>query len=83
VITVCLGASPGEAERILAEESVNLLTLVDQEMEAVAPFHAMSTPTTYLIDAEGVIATSNVGYGSGTHDLLRSQILELIEDSNE
>lgn len=83
MITVCLGSSPEEARRVLAEESVSLLTLVDEEMETAATYHAMSTPTTYLIDADGTIVFSDVGYGSGTRDILRDQILQLLEDSSE
>lgn len=52
-------------------------------METATTYHALSTPTTYLIDADGVIAASEVGYGSGTQDRLREQILALLEDPDE
>lgn len=83
VITVCLGASTDEVERVLREEEISLLTLVDEELETATTYHALSTPTTYLIDADGVIVTSEVGYGGGTQDRLREQILALLEDPDE
>ena len=83
VITVCLGASREEVQGVLEEESVHLLTLVDEDMESAATYHAMSTPTNYLIDADGIVVFSDVGYGSGTYDILRGQILQLLEDSGE
>jgi cytochrome oxidase Cu insertion factor (SCO1/SenC/PrrC family) len=81
VITICQGASAEEVREALKETGVEgVRTLVDEDQETMMPYHASATPTTYLIDREGVIQMSDVGYGSGSEAHLRREIKRLLEE---
>lgn len=81
VVTICQGCTAEEAQQALKESGAKeLLTLVDEDTKTMTPYHATATPTTYLIDRDGVIRMSDVGYGSGTEAHLRSEIERLLEE---
>jgi hypothetical protein len=80
VVTICLGASSGEAREALKGTGADVLVLVDETTKTQLPYHASSTPTTYLIDNSGVIQMSQVGYGDGVENYLRAEIERLLED---
>jgi hypothetical protein len=81
VVTICLGCSTEEAREGLKEANAEgILTLVDENMEAMMPYHASATPTTYLIDREGVIQMGDVGYNGSTKAHLRDEIKRLLEE---
>ncbi len=78
VVTICMGSSTDEVQEALAGADANVLALVDENSTTRAPYHASSTPTTYLIDGAGVIQWSQVGYGEGMEDVFRSEIEQLL-----
>ena len=80
MVTICLGASPQETREALQGTGANVLALVDEDTETMIPYHASSTPTTYLIDGSGVIQMAQVGYGSGVEDYLQAEIERLLEE---
>jgi short-subunit dehydrogenase len=81
VVTICQGCTAEEARQALKESGAEeLLALVDEDTETMMPYHATATPTTYLIDRDGVIQMGTVGYGSGTKAHLRSEIERLLEE---
>ena len=81
VVTICQGCTAEEARQALKESGAEeLLALVDEYTETMMPYHATATPITYLIDRDGVIQMSTVGYGSGTEVHLRSEIEHLLEE---
>jgi hypothetical protein len=81
VVTICQGCTAEEARQALKESgATGLLALVDEDTEMMIPYQATATPTTYLIDRDGVIQMGDVGYGSGTEAHLRSAIERLLEE---
>jgi hypothetical protein len=81
VLTICQGCTAEEARQALKDSGAEeLLTLVDEDKETMIPYHASATPTTYLVDRDGVIQMSALGYGSGTKAYLRSEIERLLEE---
>ena len=81
VVTICQGCSVEEAREGLKKANVkNIVTLLDQNTETMMPYHASATPTTYLIDRDGVIQLGSAGYGNGTGAYLRSEIERLLEE---
>jgi hypothetical protein len=81
VVTVCLGCSIEEARKGLKKADVeDIRVLLDGHTETLSPYHAGATPTTYLIDRDGVVQVSDVGYGSGTEAHLRNEIERLLEE---
>lgn len=81
VIAICLGCSTEEARRGLERaNSEGILVLLDKDTETMLPYHASATPTTYLIDRDGVIQLGSAGYGSSTETYLRSEIERLLEE---
>jgi len=81
VVAVCLGCSAEEAREGLDKANAeDVLVLLDGNTEMMLSYCVNSTPTTYLIDRDGVIQLSSVGYGSGTEAHLRSEIEQLLEE---
>ena len=80
VATICLGSSAIEARQALQRADADLLVLVDEDAETVRPYQVGGTPTTYLIDGEGVIVMSSPGYGAGTGNELRARIERALEE---
>jgi hypothetical protein len=81
VVAICLGCSTEEARAALKKANAkDILVLLDAYTEAVVPYRASATPTTYLIDYEGVIQLGSIGYGSGTEARLRDEIEQLLEE---
>jgi hypothetical protein len=78
VVTVCIGSGE-EARDALREAGVSLLTLIDDDLATCGAYRANTMPTTYLIDANGVIQMSETGYGNDTLEQLRSEIQRLLE----
>ena len=75
VVAICLGCSTDEARAGLRNAGAEgIVTLLDQRAETMGSYHASATPTTYLIDQDGVIQVGDVGYGGGTEAHLRSEI---------
>ncbi len=80
VVTICRGCSIEEAREGLKEANTeDILVLLDEYAETMQPYHASATPTTYLIDRDGVVQVGDVGYGSGTEAHLRSEIERSLE----
>jgi len=80
VVTICLGSPAEEARQALQRANVDLLVLVDEDAETVQPYQVSGTPTTYLIDSQGVIVMSNAGYGTGAESKLRAGIKRALEE---
>ena len=80
VVTICLGSPAEEVRQALQRANVDLLVLVDEDAETVQPYQVSGTPTTYLIDGQGVIVMSNAGYGTGVESRLRAGIERALEE---
>lgn len=80
MVTVCLGASESQAREALRQAKLDLLTLVDEGSDTVTDFRVRGTPTTYLIGADGTILMSDVGYGPGKEETLRSEVRRLLAE---
>jgi hypothetical protein len=80
VVAICLGCSTEEAlEGLRKANTTDILVLLDEHTDTVLPYHAGATPTTYLIDRDGVIQMGAAGYGNGTEAHLRNEIERLLE----
>jgi cytochrome c biogenesis protein CcmG/thiol:disulfide interchange protein DsbE len=81
VITICLGCSVKEARQGLKKANTeDILVLLDGGTETMIPYHAGASPTTYLIDRDGVIQLGSAGYSGSTEAYLRSEIERLLEE---
>lgn len=81
MVAICLGCSAEEAREGLEKANTEgILVLLDGNTETIFPYHASATPTTYLIDCDGVIQLGSAGYSSGTEAYLRSEIERLLEE---
>jgi hypothetical protein len=81
VIAICLGCSAEEAREGLKKANTEgILVLLDGNTGIMMPYHASVTPTTYLVDRDGVIQVSDVGYSSGMKARLRDEIERLLEE---
>ena len=80
VATICLESSAKEARQALQQADADLLVLIDEDAETVWPYQVGGTPTTYLIDGEGVIVMSSTGYAAGTENKLRAGIERALEE---
>jgi len=80
VITICIGASSEEAREVARKAQANVVVLLDADGETAHTYQIRATPTTYLIDPEGVIQWSQVGYGRGSEKELRKAIVRLLAE---
>jgi hypothetical protein len=80
-MAICLGCSTEEALAGLKKANTSgILVLLDEYTETMLPYCTNATPTTYLIDRDGVIQLGSAGYGSGMEARLRNEIERLLEE---
>lgn len=79
VVTICLYTSTKEAREALQDANVEVLTLIDKKSDTMWSYQVSNTPTTYLIDATGVIQKYYISYGDNTEVHLRAEIKRLLE----
>jgi hypothetical protein len=80
VVTVCIGASAEEARDAARRAKANVGILLDADGLAASSYQVRGTPTTYLIDGDGVIRMRQVGYGEAQKNRLRTAIVDLLMD---
>lgn len=79
VVTICIGSSAKEVSEALQEANTDVLVLMDESGKTESPYQVGGVPVTYLIDGDGVVQTSNFGYGDDTEKYLRAEIERLLE----
>lgn len=80
VVTVCIDASAEEARDAAKRAKANVAILLDADGLTVSSYRVRGTPTTYLIDGDGIIRMRQVGYGEALEDQLRTAIVDLLMD---
>lgn len=65
------------AYRFLAEIPVDYLVLADPEDSSLERFSVEVVPTLFLIDREGRICTSHVGFNAGHPELIKDEVSAL------
>jgi len=74
---VSVGEDPAELKAFVEENGITFVVLADTQGAAMAPYQLQSVPTSYFLDAEGVIR--QVYHGSIPEDILRGIVQELLE----
>jgi len=77
IVAVSVGEDPAELKAFVEENGMTFVVLADTQGAAMAPYQLQSVPTSYFLDAEGVIR--QVYHGAIPEDILRGIVQELLE----
>lgn len=76
IVAISVDEQIADAERFMERYPANFVVLIDQRGEVAAAYQPPAMPTSYLIDADGVIRYQHTGYRPGDKELVREAILE-------
>jgi hypothetical protein len=81
VVTICIAASAEKARETANEVNAKLMIALDPGGEVASAYRVRGTPTTYLVDEEGVVQFVQIGYGVGSEKELRKAIVRLLAEA--
>lgn len=76
IVAISVDEQIADAERFMKRYPANFVVLIDLKGEVAAAYQPSAMPTSYLIDAEGVIRFQHTGYKPGDKEFVREAILE-------
>lgn len=66
-------------ERMIAEASLTVPVLLDEEDISGETYGVFATPTTFVVDTAGRIMFKHIGYGPGMEGMLQREVALLLE----
>ncbi|MFA7553034.1 MAG: TlpA disulfide reductase family protein [Spongiibacteraceae bacterium] len=80
VLGINVDKDPSKADKILRETQVSFPILYDSEGEVSKLFKVKAMPTTFILDREGTIRFSHMGFKPGYEDQYAANIKTLIRE---
>lgn len=71
ILAVDIGESPDTVAQFMAENGLSFAALLDTSQDVALQYNVRNIPTTFLIDADGVIRDIKVGAFSGKDEIER------------
>ena len=78
VVAVNLDVNKTKADKFLADHPVNFTVAFDPKATVPPIYHVKAMPSTFIIDKEGNIAVSHIGFQEKDTPSLEKQITELL-----
>lgn len=83
VYGINLGDSDSEVQNFLESANIDLAIAMDRDGEVGKKYAVQSIPTTLVLDREGVVRHSHIGYSSGLVSEMTQTIEAMLKEGNQ